>query len=176
MSILKQNLNNLKIKQVARKWLNEEGLTDWSFKFDNAKRRAGLCSWDKKTISLSLHFVLMNKKDEVELTLLHEMAHALAPHREHHGRVWRLTFKNLLIKYKWGERWNRELKVERCYGNEVNMPLGKYLLSCINCNKSWARHKKVWWFSHKDENNILEKAFCPSCGKKEGKLKIQLRS
>jgi hypothetical protein len=71
---------------LARQILDEHGLQDWSFEFDSAKARAGQCRFGDKVISVSRLIVGM---PEVEDTIRHEVAHALAGPREHHGRAWR---------------------------------------------------------------------------------------
>jgi predicted SprT family Zn-dependent metalloprotease len=74
--------------------LREHGLIErgWTFKFDNAPRRFGYCSWATKTISLSRKLVLLNEEREVQETILHEVAHALHSEtrgRSDHGPEWR---------------------------------------------------------------------------------------
>lgn len=64
--------------------LNERG---WDFKFDNAAKRLGLCNHSQRTISLSRKFVSAATEAEVEQTLLHEIAHALLPARNAHGKT-----------------------------------------------------------------------------------------
>ena len=81
----------------------DEGLDEWTFKYDKAKQRAGSCSHWNKQITLSRYLITEgNSDEEIMNTILHEVAHAIAPEAEHHGRVWRKIFRNLLIKYKAG--------------------------------------------------------------------------
>lgn len=61
----------------------------WSFAFDGAKTRAGLCDYGKKRISVSRHLAARYDDDEVHQVLLHEVAHALAGPRAGHGPRWR---------------------------------------------------------------------------------------
>lgn len=61
----------------------------WSFDFDNAKRRAGLCNYRDKRISVSRYLALRYEDDEVHQILLHEVAHAIAGPRAAHGPAWR---------------------------------------------------------------------------------------
>ena len=56
-------------------------LPTWKFEFDRSKVRFGKCSYGSKTISLSRHLVELNADVEVRDTILHEIAHALAPAR-----------------------------------------------------------------------------------------------
>jgi predicted SprT family Zn-dependent metalloprotease len=61
----------------------------WSFGFDNAKTRAGLCSFTTKRITVSRYLAATFDDDEIHQVLLHEVAHAMAGHRAGHGPSWR---------------------------------------------------------------------------------------
>ena len=52
---------------------------EWSFGFDRSKVRFGKCDYRRKRISLSSHLVDLNDEYSVRDTILHEIAHALAP-------------------------------------------------------------------------------------------------
>jgi predicted SprT family Zn-dependent metalloprotease len=67
----------------------------WSFGFDNAKTRAGLCSFDKHRITVSRYLAGRYEDDEIHQVLLHEIAHALAGPRAGHGAKWRSIAKSL---------------------------------------------------------------------------------
>ena len=60
----------------------------WSFGFDNAKKRAGLCNYTAKHISVSRYLASRYDDDEIHQILLHEVAHALAGPRAGHGPKW----------------------------------------------------------------------------------------
>lgn len=60
----------------------------WTFDFDNAKKRAGLCNYTERRITVSRYLSARWDLDEVEQVLLHEVAHALAGHRAGHGARW----------------------------------------------------------------------------------------
>jgi predicted SprT family Zn-dependent metalloprotease len=62
----------------------------WSFEFDNARARFGLCSFKRRVISLSRKLVQLTPEAEVLDTILHEIAHALAGPGAGHGRIWKL--------------------------------------------------------------------------------------
>src|SRR4051812_39417621 len=66
---------------VVREWalatMRSFGLSDWSFGFDNARRRFGLCRYTLRRITLSKHFVPRNGPPEIWDTFLHEISHAL---------------------------------------------------------------------------------------------------
>jgi predicted SprT family Zn-dependent metalloprotease len=61
----------------------------WSFGFDNAKTRAGLCNYTTKRITVSRYLAARYGDDEIHQILLHEVAHALAGSRSGHGPKWR---------------------------------------------------------------------------------------
>ena len=67
----------------------------WSFAFDNAKRRAGLCSYTHKRISVSRYLAARYDDDTNHQTLLHEVAHALAGPAAGHGPAWRKVARGL---------------------------------------------------------------------------------
>lgn len=67
----------------------------WSFGFDHAKRRAGLCDYTAKRITVSRHLAARYEDDEIHQILLHEVAHALAGSGAGHGPVWRRIARDL---------------------------------------------------------------------------------
>jgi predicted SprT family Zn-dependent metalloprotease len=64
-------------------------LTDWKLEFDRSVKRFGLTSYNYKTISLSKTLTSLNTWDCVKITVLHEIAHALAGSLAGHSKVWR---------------------------------------------------------------------------------------
>ncbi|MEE6272082.1 SprT-like domain-containing protein [Georgenia sp. MJ206] len=71
------------------------GLSGWTLEFDDAKVRAGLCRFDRRTISLSRPLTVLYGRSQVRETLLHEIAHALAGPGHGHGAVWRATARRI---------------------------------------------------------------------------------
>ncbi|MCU1529206.1 MAG: hypothetical protein JWP75_2969 [Frondihabitans sp.] len=63
--------------------------TVWSFGFDHAKTRAGLCNYTSHRITVSRHLAERYDDDEIHQVLLHEVAHAIAGSRAGHGPRWR---------------------------------------------------------------------------------------
>lgn len=61
----------------------------WTFEFDNAKTRAGLCNYAAKRITVSRYLAARYEDDDIHQILLHEVAHALAGSRAGHGPRWR---------------------------------------------------------------------------------------
>lgn len=67
----------------------------WTFDFDNAKTRAGLCNYDRRRITVSRYLAARYADDEIHQVLLHEVAHALAGPRAGHGPRWRRVATDL---------------------------------------------------------------------------------
>lgn len=69
--------------------------SSWSFAFDNAKRRAGLCDYRAKRISVSRYLAARYDDETNRQTLLHEVAHAIAGPAAAHGATWKRTARSL---------------------------------------------------------------------------------
>ncbi len=114
---------------LARGLMREHGLDGWVFKFDRAKRRFGQCNYRTWTISLSAPLVALNSEERVRNTILHEIAHALAP-GHHHDRVWQATARSI------------GCDGSRCYSSDaVEMPAGAWRGTCPSCGKHVERHR-----------------------------------
>ena len=114
-------MNTRDAKTLARKLMNEHGLLKegWVFQFDGAKRRFGQCRYRTKTISLSEPLTLLNQKEKVTDTILHEIAHALTQ-GAHHGPVWKAKAIEI------------GANPETYYDNSVNEPAPRYIGLCPN--------------------------------------------
>jgi hypothetical protein len=77
------------VLRLGRALLDAHGLTSWRFTLDNAKRRAGVCRFDTRTVSVSRHLMGLYDPDQVRDTVLHEIAHALVGPTHGHDDVWR---------------------------------------------------------------------------------------
>ncbi len=147
------------ISCVAKRLLEEYGLLQkgWTFQWDNAKRRAGLCCYRKKTIQLSRDYTklnIVNNLDDVIDTILHEIAHAIVGPGKSHGPEWKDVAKQV------GAR------PTACYdANTIEMPKGRLVANCRGCGKVFRRHKQI-------KTNSF--AYCPTCGPLIGKLAFQL--
>jgi len=69
--------------------------SSWTFAFDNAKTRAGLCNYTDKRISVSRYLANRYEDDEIHQVLLHEVAHAIAGSRAGHGAKWKAVAQDL---------------------------------------------------------------------------------
>jgi len=81
--------------RLARGLMAEHGLSGWTFRFDRARRRAGLCRYDRREISLSGPLAELYDEADVREVVLHEVAHALAGARHGHDAVWRATARSI---------------------------------------------------------------------------------
>jgi predicted SprT family Zn-dependent metalloprotease len=102
----------------------------WSFKFDHSKISFGKCYYGKKLISLSRHLVHLNDENEVRDTILHEIAHALAPRGAGHNAAWQAIAKSI------------GCNGQRCYGAEVVRPAPKFKGTCPACKLVIYRHRR----------------------------------
>ena len=107
---------------LAYALMQEFGLSDWKFKFDSSVRRFGACFYRRRTITLSRKLTELNSSKQVEDTIRHEIAHALAGPRNGHNDEWRAT------AVACGAR------PERCYNLEVVQPPRKYRGVCPGCS------------------------------------------
>ena len=117
-------------RDMALTEMRNHGITGWSFKFDNAKRRCGSTQYGKKTITLSRPYVLLNSEKEVLETILHEIAHVIAGPEAGHGPQWRKAARSV------------GAKPVRCAGPEVNLPKPKWRLVCANSHVIGHRHRR----------------------------------
>jgi len=112
-------------ERLAHGHMEEWGLLDngWRFVFDNARSRFGQCSYRRRVISLSKHLVALNGVEEVNDTILHEIAHALTGAGHHHDHVW----KDMCVRVG--------AKPETCYDSDlVQRPAHRWEGHCTNPN------------------------------------------
>jgi predicted SprT family Zn-dependent metalloprotease len=82
-------------RRMALELLEEHGLRGWTFAFDQAKRRAGICRHQRRQIGLSAPLTRLHPEAEVRDTILHEIAHALVGARHGHDEVWRAAARRI---------------------------------------------------------------------------------
>lgn len=136
-------------KKLALNLMREHKLLNmgWTFEFDNARRRFGVCRYRPKSIGLSKHLVSLNDEARVRNTILHEIAHALVGPGHGHNHVWR----------------RKAIEIgcdgQRCYSShKVETPESRYIATCSNCGHIHKRHKMTNTLKY---SNI-------SCGKCSG--------
>jgi predicted SprT family Zn-dependent metalloprotease len=123
----------------------------WSFGFDNAKTRAGLCNYTDKRISVSKYLAARYEDDEIHQVLLHEVAHAIAGTRAGHGPKWKAVAKDLGYEGKRlhdGEIANEFAPwVGTCPAGHLHYRYRKpaRTLSCGTCSRSFSPANAIRW-------------------------------
>ena len=107
---------------------HDYGLQDWRIVLDHARRRAGQCDYNKKTISLSRHYVRYAEPEHIKDTLLHEIAHALVGPNHGHDAVWRQKAREI------------GCTATRCHSLEFAK--AKWQMRCPNGCFSVSRHRR----------------------------------
>jgi|SRR5579862_4178341 len=139
--------------ELMQKYLSEKH-PGWRFRWDNAKRRMGNCSYRHKVISISRHFVELNPESEVRDTILHEIAHVLAGPAAHHGVVWKMMARAL------GAR------PQGCAdGSKVVARPGRYQSSCMDCGFVFNAYKMSRRILGERFHIKCRRAFKPNRGK-----------
>jgi len=120
---------------LAERLLREHGLRDyptpWSFSFDKAKRRYGQCNHTRRSITMSKVLIPLMKEEDIQDTLLHEIAHALVG--SDHGHDW---------------TWVRKAREIGCCGvarqnkHDTSAVKHKYTLTCPKCGYIVYKEKK----------------------------------
>lgn len=83
------------VRGLGESLLAEHGLTGWTFGFDNARRRAGLCGYGARRITVSRTLMALYSHEQVRETILHEVAHALAGAEHGHDAAWRAVAERI---------------------------------------------------------------------------------
>lgn len=126
-------------KRLANSLIKEHGLTydGWRFEFDNARRRAGVCKYNSKTIGLSKYLLPHMNEEMIKDTILHEIAHALVGHRHGHDRVWQRQAMAIGCN---GKRCYNPQKELANY-EETLAVQSKYTYTCPTCGKKSPAHR-----------------------------------
>lgn len=133
------------VEAVAQRLLSEHAATGglahgWTFGFDLAPRRAGVCRYDAKRIDLSVSFCLRAPLAEVEDTLLHEIAHAIVGPKHGHDATWRTTAQAIGCS---GAR-----------SHTVTHSVANWVGEC-GCGQQWLRERL--------RRDMAQGARCPAC-------------
>lgn len=70
-------MNVAEAVKMAKALMDEFGLVGWTLELDKAQKRRGQCVHSRKTLKMSEYFIMQNSPQRVELTVRHEIAHAL---------------------------------------------------------------------------------------------------
>lgn len=124
---------------------------EWTFAFDNAKKRAGLCDYTHKRISVSRYLAARWDDDEVHQILLHEVAHAMAGPNAAHGPAWRRIARE--IGYVGAATHRGETAIElapwvgTCPNGHIHYRHRRptRAMSCARCSRSFSREFLISW-------------------------------
>lgn len=140
-------MDKFEAKSLALELMDKHGLIEngWFFQFNNRRRAAGICSYRRKSIELSLPLTLLSNVEDVTDTILHEIAHALAGHTAGHGYEWQRIAKSIGCNGK------------RCFGEEKTSTFEAY--------KTVAKYKGVCPNGHESFLNRMPKRqySCSKC-------------
>ncbi|MEC7208813.1 MAG: SprT-like domain-containing protein [Pseudomonadota bacterium] len=116
------------VLDLAYALLAEHGLSDWQVRFDHARRRAGLCNYTTRTISLSRHYARHATQEHITDTVLHEIAHALVGPQHGHDAVWRQKAREI------------GCTATRCH--TLSFSSAKWMMVCPNGCFAVERHRR----------------------------------
>jgi predicted SprT family Zn-dependent metalloprotease len=128
-------MNITEAETLALLHMEEHGiLNKFKFFFEDCKRSLGRCHYYDRKITLSKWYVELNEERDVEDTILHEIAHALAWIRygskgQGHGRLW----KSVCIEIG--------AKPERLNQGILEYPDNHYKYSVTCCNTTYGKHR-----------------------------------
>ena len=139
------------VEATAKRLMAEHLDPGWQFVYDNGKRRAGLCNYQSKTISLSKYVVLHHPIDDSVQVMWHEIAHALCGKDEGHGKRWLQTAKGLGYR---AEKFSGKTIAENTAPWVGTCPAGhqhfryrqpKSVLSCGLCGRGYSAANRITW-------------------------------
>jgi predicted SprT family Zn-dependent metalloprotease len=136
---------------AERKMAEHLDVQVWSFKWDNAKRRAGLCNYRDKTISISTYHAQVHSFEDTMQVVLHEIAHALCGKDAAHGKKWLETAKS--IGYRAERFTGKEIATEfapwvgHCPAGHEHFRYRKPTrqLACGLCGRSFSKANLIEW-------------------------------
>jgi predicted SprT family Zn-dependent metalloprotease len=123
----------------------------WTFAFDNARTRAGLCNYAAKRISVSRLLAARYDDDEIHQVLLHEVAHALAGPAAGHGAAWKRISRDLGYEGKrlHGGAIADELApwIGHCPAGHVHYRYKRptRIVSCAKCSQRFDLRHQIDW-------------------------------
>lgn len=140
-----------KVIELAAVLFQKHGIVNYSFGFDRAIRRAGLCDYTKRRITISKHLLANGDMEQIEQVLLHEIAHALVGKDAGHGSTWRKKASEIGYRHQRIDGASLAAKTAKwqgtCPGNHQHFRSRKptRALSCKLCSPSFSRRHLISW-------------------------------
>lgn len=145
-------MNETEVRELATILMAEHHLMrdGWTLRIGNASRYFGYCYRSKKLITISGPISALNGEADVRDTILHEIAHALAPEFAHHGPEWKAIAARI------------GADPTRCYDASVDTPPARYIGTADTCG-------------HTCKKMVMRQQSCGKCsgGKYNKKYRIR---
>jgi hypothetical protein len=126
-------------------------LDGWTFGWDNARRRLGLCDHRRRRVSVSKFFLASGPTPaSIEDTVRHETAHAIVGSGHGHDAVWKAKC--------------REIGARPIRCGTADMPRGRWRAACPACRRAFHRHRL----------KAGRRMWCRACGPERGLLTWRL--
>jgi len=129
-------MNITDAKELTLLHMEDHGLIGkhWCFEFEHCKRSLGRCHYDSKKITLSKWYVELNEEEDVEDTILHEIAHALTfltygREGKGHGVLWKRMCRKI------------GAKPNTTHQGVIEYPKNHYKYSSTCCGHTWGKHR-----------------------------------
>lgn len=148
------NFNDVAI--LARRLMEEFGVR-YDFCFNKRKRDIGLCRFpgDPKApngrIELSTDYVANSDMSDIDDTIRHEIAHAIAARQG---------------EFRHGPAWKEACLLTGAKPNRLStyIPKGKLKATCPSCGTEFVRHRRP---------RSGTEVWCRACGRENGKLEYR---
>lgn len=114
---------------------------DWTFGFDLAPARGGVCRAADREIRLSVPFVLRAPVAEIQNTILHEIAHAVVGPEHGHDAVWKAKAQ--------------EIGCSGSRGHAIQPQVAAWVGTCNGCGRQWQRQRL--------QRRVRQNAMCGIC-------------
>ena len=123
---------------MARQLLSEHGLADWSVGINHRfSRSLGRCSFRHKRIDLAGWIFQRCGWEEIQDTVRHEVAHALAGPGTGHGPLWKTEARRL------GALPKSCARSDGTWASPASERPPSWLLRCLGCGREFPRKRRV---------------------------------
>ena len=130
------------IEKQAAHLLTQHGLAQkgWTFAWNKRNKAFGLCNYLTKTIELSTPLFALTTDTSAFDTLLHELAHALAPRGAGHGPKWRAACRLVGAN---PVRTKSAAQAMTAENEAIHTASFKYTATCPRCGYSFGQSRAV---------------------------------